>query len=404
MRKQEKLEALDGYLIGITLLLVCIGVMFVFDSSYAKVGKDLFKRQFAFAGFGLLCMMIVARFPLIAFKRITNFLLAVSSMLLVAVLIPGVGHVSNGSSRWFILGPISFQPSELAKIAVVFYLSAVLIRRRVAKTRSLVEVAGPLALVCLILGLIVKEDLGTGIALGTTVLVMLFTSGIAKYQLFGVVVAGALGAVGVIACESYRIGRILIWMNPWKDLYGNGYQIAHSLIALGTGGLRGLGFCEGREKFYLPAAHTDYIFATIGEELGLIGGILLLSAFLFFTWRGFDIAGRSKSAYANLLAVGITSMITLQTLINVAVVSNAIPSTGVPLPFISYGGSSLVIMLMGVGVLLSVSRQVNVVLEERDLYEDSSDGRRHGRSHLSRNKRGTGTSRGRSRRRVIIRR
>jgi len=402
MRKQDKLVAPDAYLVGITLALTVIGVLLVFDSSYAMAGKDVLyfaKRQLIFAVIGLIGMGLVSNLPLIAYKKLTNGLLGLSFILLVAVLIPGIGgHAANGSVRWFDLGPIKFQPSELAKIAVVLYLSAILVKRRVAKTHSLVDIAYPLAFIGVILALIVKEDLGTAIALAGTVFVMLFIGGIAKYQLVTIFIAGIVAGVGSIFLESYRIGRILIWLNPWRDLYGNGYQIAHSLIALGTGGIRGLGLCEGREKLYLPAAHTDYIFATLGEELGLIGAVALLIAFLFFTWRGFDIAGRSKSTYANFLAVGVTSMITLQALINVAVVSNSIPSTGVPLPFISYGGSSIVIMLMGAGILLSVSRQVNVVLEERDLYEDSSDGGRHRRAHLSRNKRGSGPSRGRSRR------
>ena len=407
MRKQDNLIKPDIYLVSITLALIVVGILLVFDSSYPTAGKDVLffaKRQLAFAAFGLLCMMAVSNCSLLFFKRITTFLLGLSFLLLVAVLVPGLGHTSNGSTRWFIIGPISFQPSEFAKIAVVLYLSSILVKRRVAKSHSLMELIGPLALIAIMLILIMKEDLGTGLALAGTVLMMLFVAGIAKYQLFGLICAGGAGALAMVLHKSYRVSRFLIWKNPWGDLYGDGYQIAHSLIALGTGGLSGLGLCEGREKMYLPAAHTDYIFATLGEEMGLIGGLLLLGAFLFFTWRGFDIARRAKSTYANFLAVGVTCMITLQAIINVAVVSNFIPSTGVPLPFISYGGSSLVIMMIGVGILLAVSRQVNVVLEERDLYEDSNDWGRNRRAHLSRNKRGTSSSRGRSRRRTSIRR
>jgi cell division protein FtsW len=190
--------------------------------------------------------------------------------------------------------------------------------------------------------------------------------------------------------------RIWVWLNPWKDPYGDGYQVIHSLLALGTGGLTGVGLCEGREKLYIPAASTDFIFATLGEEAGLIGCIVLLAVFLLLTYRGLDIARRSKSTYGNLVAVGLSSIIGLQAIINVAVVSASIPATGVPLPFISYGGSSLISMMVAAGILLSVSRQVNVELEERDLYESSVDRRRNGRSHIPSNKRRGGSSRRRS--------
>lgn len=150
--------------------------------------------------------------------------------------------------------------------------------------------------------------------------------------------------------------RVRVWLDPWAYRYGDGYQIVHSLMAFGTGGLRGVGLCEGREKLYIPAASTDFIFSTVGEEVGLIGCIILLTAFVFFIYKGLDVARRAKTVYSNLLAVGVTSMIGLQVLINVAVVSASIPATGVPLAFISYGGSSLILMLAGVGILLAVSR------------------------------------------------
>ena len=200
------------------------------------------------------------------------------------------------------------------------------------------------------------------------------------------------------------MARVWIWLNPWRDSYGEGYQIIHSLIGLGTGGLAGVGLCEGREKLYIPAASTDCIFTTLGEEAGLIGGILLIALFILFTWRGLTFARRSKSTYGSLLAVGVTSVISLQALINIAVVSASIPATGVPLPFISYGGLSLVLMMVGAGMLLSISRQVNVELEERDLYENSFDRGRDRGPHLSRNKRRPGPPKRGPQNRVHVRR
>jgi cell division protein FtsW len=197
------------------------------------------------------------------------------------------------------------------------------------------------------------------------------------------------------------MARFTTFLNPWKDYYGSGYQIIHSLIALGTGGWFGIGICEGREKMYIPEPHTDMIFPTIGEEAGLIGSLIVLALFAYFTYRGISIAHKAKSSYAGLLASGLTSLVALQALINVAVVTSSVPATGVPLPFISYGGSSLVFMLIAVGMILSVSRQVDITLEE-DKDENSSHRRRYGRTHIPRSQHSGSVSRKDTKRRTPV--
>ena len=404
MRKKAVLGPPDVGILASVLLLVTAGVLLVFDASYARTGDAkwanfdvwyMAKRQLAYAAIGLIAMFIVSRIRLTTLIKITTPLLVVAVSLLILVLVPGVGYKIYGARRWFKIGPISFQPSEIAKLALVFYLAGIFAQRKIYIRKLLsTDWLPPACVVGLIAGLVFLEpDLGTTIALVGTCFMMLVAAGAMKRHIFALGGCGA-GLIGLaILAEPYRMDRIWVWLDPWKDRYGDGYQIIHSLIALGTGGIRGIGLCEGREKLYLPAASTDFIYATLGEEAGLIGGIALLSILLFFTYRGLDVGRRAKSSYANLVAVGVTSMISMQALINIAVVSASIPATGVPLPFISYGGSSLVSMLIGTGVLLAVSRQVDVTLEGRDLYESSDHGRGDRRPHISSSKRGTGASR-----------
>jgi cell division protein FtsW len=414
MRKTIKYAPPDAGVLGAVVVLLVAGVMLVFDASYAKTGDAkwanydiwyMVKRQFVYAVAGLTIMFIVARMRLQVFLKLTLPLLIVSVLLLAAVLVPGVGYKVNGADRWLKAGPVNMQPSELAKVAVVLYLAGMLARRRMLVRKMSSRWIAPMAVVGLICGLVVIEpDLGTTIAIVAAVFLMLFAAGARIRHMFVLFAGmGALGCAAVLL-EPYRLDRIRVWLNPWKDPYGDGYQVIHSLLALGTGGIRGVGLCEGREKMYIPAASTDFILATLGEETGLIGCLLLLGAFVFLIYRGLDIARRSKSTYGNLLAVGITAIIGMQAAINAAVVSASIPATGVPLPFISYGGSSLVSMLAAAGILLSVSRHINIELEDRELYENSLDGRRDGRAHISRNQRRSSSSRTGTRHRAAVRR
>lgn len=414
MRKEARLAAPDIGVLSAVVVLLLVGVLLVFDASYAKTGDAkwanfdiwyMVKRQLIFAVVGVGFMFLAASLRLATLIKYTLPLLLVSLVLLVAVLIPGIGRMVNGAFRWIPLGPFNLQPSEIAKVAVVLYLAGIFAQRKMLVRKLNAGWLAPGAIVAIIAGLIfIEPDLGTTIAIVATCFIMLYAAGAKKRHLLGVFASGVGLAGAAVLFEPYRLQRIWVWLNPWKDPYGDGYQVIHSLLALGTGGLRGVGLCEGREKLYIPAASTDFIMATLGEEAGLIGCVLLLALFLFLTYRGLDVARRSKSAYGNLLAVGLSSIIGMQAIINVAVVSASIPATGVPLPFISYGGSSLISMMIAAGLLLAVSRQTNVELEERELYEGSIDGRRNGRSHISRNKRGSGSSRTRSRSKAAVRR
>ena len=366
MRKaRAKPGLIDLWVLAPVLALVLIGLWIVFDASYAKAvdfsytGKNPWffaKRQMLSAAIGLILMYAVSKMRLTTIARATKPLLGVSIVLLGVVLV--LGHGAHGSVRWFNVLGFSLQPSELAKLARVRYLAQFLSQGKPVIRRISMRWLPLGVIVGLIAALIVKEpDLGTTIAIISTCLAMLFAAGIRISDLGGIVgVMAFLGWV-MVKMESYRKGRVDVWRHPWRHYYGDGYQIIHSLIALGTGGLWGLGPCEGREKLYMPAASTDFIFSTVGEEFGLIGSIVLLGLFLFLVYKGLEVARRAKTPYAALLAVGISSMIGLQALINVAVVTASIPATGVPLLFISYGGSSLIFTLAGVGVLLAVSRQ-----------------------------------------------
>lgn len=372
MRKRAKKKApqlglLDLWVVAPVVALVVVGVWLVFDASYAKAadatwtGNDSWyfaKKQIISAMIGFGAMYVVSRIRVTTLSKWTVPLIVASVVLLVLVFIPPIGYKVNGAYRWIRLPFTNLQPSEIAKLAIVLYLAQFLSQgKRVVQNMDSRWLA-PLFIVGVIALLILKEpDLGTTIAIALTCLAMLFAAGAKKWHIGAIVAVGAACAAVLVKLEPYRMERVKVWLDPWTYRYDDGYQIVHSLMALGTGGWHGVGLCEGREKLYIPAASTDFIFSTVGEEAGLIGCIVLLTAFVFFIYKGLDVAGKAKTVYSNLLAVGVTSMIGAQVLINVAVVTASIPATGVPLAFISYGGSSLILMLAGVGILLAVSRQ-----------------------------------------------
>lgn len=369
MRKKTnpKPGLIDLWVLVPVLALVVIGVWLVFDASYAKAAdytwtnKDPWyfaKRQIISAIIGVIVMAVVSKIRISTLTALTKTLVVASIVLLLAVMVPGIGYRANGAYRWFRFHGITLQPSEIAKLALVLYFAQFLSQGKRVTKRIDSQWLMPAIVFGLIAGLVFKEpDMGTAIAIVFTGLAMLFAAGVRKRYIGSMLAAGAFFGWLAVKLEPYRMDRVHVWLEPWQHRYGDGYQIVHSLIALGTGGLYGLGPCEGREKLYIPAASTDFIFSTVGEEVGLIGCVVVLALFMFFIYKGLDVARRSKTAYVNILAVGVTSMIGLQVLINVAVVSASIPATGVPLPFISYGGSSLILALAGVGILLAISRE-----------------------------------------------
>ncbi len=346
------------------ILLVLMGVWLVYDSSFAKTveaewtNNDSWfyaKKQIVFAVIGILAMLIASRIPVSALQKISTPLLLLSIASL--ILLYAFGTKVNGALRWYKFGPITLQPSEIAKLAIVIYLAGFFSQGKKILKKIDSQWMWPVIAVLLIIGLVFKQpDMGTALAMIATCMAMWIAAGGRKRHIIFVSLMLIMIVVVGIKAAPYRFDRVQVWLDPWQYRYDDGYQVVHSLIALGRGGVVGSGLCEGLEKLYLPATSTDFIFSTVGEETGLIGSLIVLALFIFFMYAGLRVAKRAKNTYSSLLAVGITSMIGIQACINVAVVSALIPATGVTLPFVSYGGSSLIITLAGVGVLLSVSR------------------------------------------------
>jgi cell division protein FtsW len=363
---QEARWPVDPVVIAITLALVMFGVIMVYSVSYPRsqlsdyTGHQsgfYFKRQALWAVIGLLFMATAARCRLQWLRRLAPALLAVTVASLVLVLFLGVEV--QGARRWFRFGPVSFQPSELAKLAMILFLAHYCVNHRQG-IKSVRGLRLPMAVVGGICVLIVAErDLGTALVMGLVALATLAVAG-ARPRDLAVYAGAALACVAVlIIIEPYRFDRIIAFIFPSKTAQDQAYQIRHCLIALGSGGVFGRGLGESREKFfYLPAATTDSIFAVIGEEMGLIGTLGLAILFLWLAQRGLGIAQRTPDYFLGVVAAGITLSIVLQALINMAVVTSLIPTTGVPLPFISFGGSSLVFAMASIGILLAISREI----------------------------------------------
>ncbi len=356
----------DFILFITTLALIGIGLVMVFSSSAvtSSVNYDdayyYFKRQLVWALLGIFAMIIIMKINYAKLKELALPLLIISIICLVLVLTP-LGIVIKGSSRWLGVAPFVFTPSELAKLAMVMFLARSL-SINLDKIRSFKEGVLPyLGLLALVCGLIMLQpDLGTSVAIAGTFFLMILIAG-ANMAHLGMIAVTGLAALGAaIAVAPYRMERWYAFLDPWKYASDEGFQTIQSLYALGSGGLFGMGLGRSRQKFfYLPEQYTDFVYAILGEELGFIGAFIVLALFLLFAWRGFKIALNVPDIYGGLLAAGITIMVVLQAAINIAVVSGLMPVTGITLPFISYGGTSLLFTLAGVGLLLNVSRYSN---------------------------------------------
>ncbi|RDI47549.1 stage V sporulation protein E [Falsibacillus pallidus] len=354
----------DIVLIIATLSLLTIGLIMVYSASAVwatyKFDDSFFfaKRQLLFAGVGVAAMFFIMNVDYWTWKTWAKLILIICFVLLLAVLIPGVGMVRNGSRSWIGVGAFSIQPSEFMKLAMISFLAKFLSDRQKLITSFKKGLVPSLALVFTAFGLIMLQpDLGTGTVMVGTCVVMIFISGARVSHFAWLGILGMAGFAGLILSAPYRIKRITSFLDPWSDPLGSGFQIIQSLYAIGPGGLFGLGLGESRQKFfYLPEPQTDFIFAILSEELGFIGGSLVILLFALLLWRGIRIALGAPDLYGSFLAVGIISMIAIQVMINIGVVTGLMPVTGITLPFLSYGGSSLTLMLMAVGVLLNISR------------------------------------------------
>jgi cell division protein FtsW len=353
----------DFILFITTLTLVGIGLVMVFSSSFFTANVNygdayyFFKKQLMWASIGLAAMIVMMKLNFLRLKDFAIPLMVIAVLCLIAVVTP-LGTEVNGSSRWLGIGMAKFSPSDLAKLAMVMFMARSL-DIKLNKISSFTKGVLPfLAILVVICGLIMMQpDLGTSFTIAGTVFFMLLVAG-ARWTHLGAIALSGMVAVGAaIAVAPYRMERVIAFLNPWKYASDEGFQTIQSLYALGSGGLFGMGLGRSRQKFfYLPEQHTDFIFAILGEELGFIGASLVVSLFLLFAWRGFKIAINAPNNFSRIMAAGITIMVTFQAAINIGVVSGALPVTGITLPFISYGGSSLLFSMVGVGLLLNISR------------------------------------------------
>lgn len=367
MRAADRAAAaagVDGWLLTVVIGLVAFGLVMVYSASEAlgylwfRNPSYFFEHQLIGVGLGAIGMLVMARFDYHLLRGLARPAMAVMVVLLVAVLVPHLGTQVYGAQRWFLLGPLSVQPSAMS-IAVVILFFARWLDQRAERVRSLRGIRDYMIVLTLILGLILAErDLGSALVISGVALVLLALGGALKRHL--VLLTGGLAVSGFALVElvAYRADRVAHFLNPCADALGSGFQNCQALYALGSGGLTGVGLGNSVLKYdWLPEAHTDFIFAIIGEELGLIGTVAVVGAFLFLAWRGIRASLRAPDRFGALLAGGITAWICIEAFINVGAVTGVIPTTGIPLPFISYGGTALATSMAGMGILCNVSTQ-----------------------------------------------
>jgi cell division protein FtsW len=357
---------IDRWLFVATLALVCASVVMVYSAS-AVMAMERFQQPYLFlfkqAAWAALGLLFLAGLMHVDYRHYRQpiviwTVLGVVTVALVAVLF---GPEINGTRRWFGIAGIGVQPSEVAKVAVIFFTAA-LLDARLERLNDLRYGLAPIALTAgALAGLILLEpDFGTAFTLLLTVAVMVVAAGLSWRYIAGAVLVGLPLVWIAVASAEYRLKRVLTFLDPWRDPLGDGFQIIQSLLAVGTGGIGGRGLMNGQQKlFFLPEPHTDFIYAVIAEELGLVGATLVLVAFLVIAWRGLAIAQTTPDRFGAFLALGLTSMIVLQALVNISVVLGLLPTKGLPLPFVSAGGSSLLINLLATGILLNVSQHAS---------------------------------------------
>jgi cell division protein FtsW len=354
-------------LLGVSVAaLVLLGLIMILSASsvtsFANYGSSFlfFRKQALWVLIGAVAFVVFARLDYRRLAGVGYVMIAGVGLLLVAVLIPGLGIVAGGSARWLGLGTWSFQPSELAKLALVLFAADVFSRKDESSLRDLSHTMVPLIPVLVVLTALVmfQPDMGTTLVLGTIGLGMLFVAGAPLRYLIPIGTLGAAASVGAAFGADYRRARLLAFLDPWADPLHTGYQTIQGLLAIGSGGWFGVGLGASRQKWlYIPNAHTDFIYAILGEEMGLLGTLLVLGMFAFIGFVGIKIAKRAPDRFGMLIAAGITIWISFQALVNIGAVTAALPITGVPLPFVSFGGSSLVVTLIAAGILTNIALQ-----------------------------------------------
>jgi len=362
---------MDRWLFGVTLALCLLGAVMIFSAS-AVTAQQMYGHSYVFVLRQVVWLLVglAGMFGLMKldYHRLREPAVVYTALCVVAVLLVGTFFLdkSHATHRWIKVGPINLQPSEMTKLVVILYLAWFLDMKRRAVTRmefkkedllqTILPAVAPL-LVCI--GLIVMQpDLGTSVDILLIMTAILFVAGL-SWKWLAVGAAAALPVlIALIAFVSYRSARITAFLHPDSDPQGAGFQLVQSLIAVGSGGFNGVGLMEGKQKlFYLPEAHTDFIYAVICEELGFLGAVFVITLFAVYGWRGMRTAFNAPDRFGSMLALGVTAMVIFQSLINFAVVLGMMPTKGIPLPFVSYGGSSLLVMLLATGVLLNISQQ-----------------------------------------------
>jgi cell division protein FtsW len=357
----------DKLLFTSTLVLVCASLVMVYSSS-AVIGLEQYHQRptyflFKQATFALLGLALMPLLMRVDYRHYRQPAVIWTALAMVAVALVGVlfGPRINGARRWFAIAGIGVQPSEFAKIVVVFFVAAIL-ERRMDRIDDLHYSLVPVAIVLgAVVGLVMLQpDLGTALSIIVIVSAMIFAAGINYRYIVGLLLVSLPAAYVVLMSADYRRRRMMVFLNPWEDPLGDGFQVIQSLIAVGTGGVFGRGLMAGVQKlFYLPYPHTDFIYAVIGEELGLVGATVVLACFCVIAWRGLRTAMRAPDRFGAFLALGLTAMIVVQAFFNMSVVLGLLPTKGIPLPFVSFGGSSLLMSMIGMGILLNVSQHAS---------------------------------------------
>ncbi|GAB2702874.1 stage V sporulation protein E [Paenibacillus thermoaerophilus] len=354
----------DPWLIAATMAILAIGLVMVYSASavlsFREFGDSFYylKRQAIFAGLGIAAMIVTMNTDYWVWKKVARAALIVCFALLVIVLIPGVGVIRGGARSWLGIGSLGIQPSEFMKLGMIMFLAKLLSEERRDITSFGRGLLPALGLMGLAFGMIMLQpDLGTGVVLVGASMMIIFAAGARLSHLGVLALVGVAGFVALIAAAPYRLKRITAFLDPWSDPLGAGYQSIQSLFAIGPGGLAGLGLGRSLQKYsYLPEPQTDFIFSILAEETGFIGGGLLIVLFMLLVWRGMRTAITAPDSFGSLLAIGIVGMVAVQVIINVGVVIGMFPVTGITLPLVSYGGSSLTLMLTALGVLFNISR------------------------------------------------
>jgi cell division protein FtsW len=361
--KRHQVLGYDYVLLIPTLMLLGLGLVAIYSASSFIAAQNLgdshfyLKKQGVFCLVGLFLLILTKNIPSTLYRKLTYPLLLLTLLLLIALFIPGAGTKVGGATRWLRFGGLSFQPSELAKLALAIYM-AYSMAKKGANMASFSKGLAPHLVVAgtFMLLILLQPDLGTSVIIGLWLLIIVFVGGVRLFHLFSLLLLSVPALLWLVWQADYRLKRWWAFVNPWEDPQGLGFQIIHSFLAFGSGGIFGVGLGNGKQKlFYLPEPHTDFILSVVAEELGLVALVVVIVLFGILIMRGIKISLEARDLYSSYLALGISSFLGLQVLVNMGVVMGLLPTKGLTLPFISYGGSSLVINLLSVGILLGIA-------------------------------------------------